>query len=520
MGFNIDGGGANEKTEHLLPILALLTAQLITSSWHVLGKHVMHAVPYLTPISYVFARNGVTSCMLLVLGRIYEGYVPFPPLFRRNIAVAASVGSGIYSVSSMDSENGLGMTLSQSGSLDDSLQKDIISGNNASLSSDKKVDDRPTRQSPQQITSPGKQFRHHHHRPRRRKRESPSFRNQCITFIQMTLQSFGSDKRTSNMYNQQPLKQSLNPEALQIISAGISGMLLLPVSYTTGLLLTSPTVASVWDGPMIPLGCFCAAVGLGVETRSKLWPMGQVGSLILTVGGSLVVLMVDFLGGNSHIKNDATGGGNGSDNTQFIQGNMVLMGVVAAYSATALLQKQLKHYPPMTLTGWMFSVGFIGCFCALLLDSVFEAVGISITGCTMTQAVHQIYRALSTSPTFRYGLLYACFFVGGMCFSIGSYASSHLESSVITLFAASQPPITAVLEYIWEGKGLGWMKLGGMACVGVGMYCFTYIKRVEKENHQHGHATKAFAAQFSSTNGSSKDLHGHTTNRSISHGDV
>ena len=88
---------------------------------------------------------------------------------------------------------------------------------------------------------------------------------------------------------------------------------------------------------------------------------------------------------------------------------------------------------------------------------------------------------MTTSPTFRYGILYSAFFVGGACFSIASYASSHLESSVITLFAATQPPITAVLEWIWEGKELGWKKIGGMACVGLGMHLFTHIKKLEKE---------------------------------------
>ena len=247
---------------------------------------------------------------------------------------------------------------------------------------------------------------------------------------------------------------------------------------------------------MIPLGCFLAAVGLGMEKRSELWPRMQVGSLALAVGGSLVVLLIDYTGGGGSKSNgeDGHGGGSGEMHSrgksdhwegrtthEFLQGNMVLMGVVASYSAMALLQKRLNHHPPMTLTGWMFGIGFLGCICLVLLDSLLIMIGINISGCTLRQCLEQIYRALSTSPTFRYGLLYSCFFVGAVCFSIASYAASHLESSVITLFAACQPPMTAVLEWIWEGKGLGWKKIGGMVCVGVGMWIFTYIKRVEKE---------------------------------------
>ena len=171
------------------------------------------------------------------------------------------------------------------------------------------------------------------------------------------------------------------------------------------------------------------------------------------------------------------------DHMQFIQGNIVLSGIVAAYSATALLQKQLNHYPPITLTGWMFGIGCSVCFVSLFLDSIL--FGGTLTGCTLGQALSQLHLALKTSPTFRYGLFYSAYFVGGACFAIASYASSHLESSVITLFAACQPPMTAVLEWIWEGKGFGWKKVLGMCCVCCGMCGFTYIKRIESHHKPH-----------------------------------
>jgi drug/metabolite transporter (DMT)-like permease len=65
-----------------------------------------------------------------------------------------------------------------------------------------------------------------------------------------------------------------------------------------------------------------------------------------------------------------------------------------------------------------------------------------------------------------------------------SYASSHLDASIITLFAAIQPPITAVLEFIWEGKELGFKKICGMICVGIGMMCFTHIKKLDSHHRQ------------------------------------
>lgn len=68
----------------VLPIFALLCAKLFTSSWHVLGKHVMETAPFVTPIAYILIRTFMTATMLLIMGRICEGAITFPPLFKQN----------------------------------------------------------------------------------------------------------------------------------------------------------------------------------------------------------------------------------------------------------------------------------------------------------------------------------------------------------------------------------------------------------------------------------------------------
>lgn len=457
-------GTSNTANGGILPYLALITSQLITSSWHVLGKHVMHQVPYLTPVAYVLIRTGITSCMLLSMGRLYEGKVSFPPLFCEGL----SESNGSTARDGIDNEKKLEYA-------DDECIENGISNNSIQA-----------RNSP---------FQERKFIKRTKRKTTSTMKRQLLMLIRFAI---GITQREVNVISgkrcaakkgtQSP---TLNQDAIQIIFAGLVGMLLLPTCYTTGLILTNPTVTSVWDGPMIPLGVFCTAVGLGVERMSRKNPIGQIGSLLLTVGGSLIVLLVDFIGA---ITNSDGGGmsnsGEHANHWQFIRGNIVLMGIVAAYSAMSLLQKQLTHYPPITLTGWMFASGFVGCSCLLVVDNILEYVrGASISGCTIRQAISQLSMALGTSPTFRLGLVYACLFVGGTCFSIMSYASSHLESSVITLFAAIQPPITAVLEWIWEGKELGAKKILGMICVVIGMFCFTHIKRAEA-GHCHGHKGK------------------------------
>ena len=57
------------------------------------------------------------------------------------------------------------------------------------------------------------------------------------------------------------------------------------------------------------------------------------------------------------------------------------------------------------------------------------------------------------------------------------------------------------MEFIWEGKELGWKKLIGMMCVGLGMYFFTYIKRIEKKQSSNKSNRHPKKAQSSDING-------------------
>ena len=308
----------------LLPILALLAAQLITASWHVLGKHVLRQVPYLDPISFVFFRTLVAFVALFLVGRLREGYVPFPPLYR-------------------DGNNNLGQQKligAQPASPIIELERGFSFSSTLSLSS------------PDSVHSVDNKFPAHRKKRRRKKHNSHILASLHPRISSMILLPF-------KVYQQ--LTNNLNPEAIRIIFAGISGMIILPLCYTTGLILTSPTVVSVWDGPLIPLGCFGAAVAFGVESLSDVYPFAQVGSLLLTVIGSIVVLLVDYSGVGRMVGGDGDVVGYGSSfngHTQFLRGNIILMGVVTAFSAVTLFQKSLSHYPSIHLTAWMFGIGF------------------------------------------------------------------------------------------------------------------------------------------------------------------
>eukprot|EP00956_Cyclotella_meneghiniana_P003102 scaffold3795_cov33-Cyclotella_meneghiniana.AAC.1 len=473
------GGGSSSSSSNnsggILPYLALVASQLITSSWHVLGKHVMHQVPFLTPIAFVLARTVLTAVLLLTLGRVCEGHVPYPPLFCTSDGT--TFDSSLCHADELDGgfveekKSASSLELAENGSSDsmDVLTKRVVVNGSSDTTSSTVTNGHG---SPRDDTV-----------KRRRRKMAKGQLDLLREFI------LNNTMITKSSSTKSKITISINPEVIQIVSASMAGMLLLPLCYTTGLILTNPTVASVWDGPMIPLGVFCTAVTLGVEKLSRKRPVGQVCSLLLTVGGSIVVLLIDFFGAHNKVTDHETGEIIGHANhLEFIRGNIVLMAIIGAYSSMSLLQKQLTHYPPITLTGWMMANGFLGCCCLLLIDSVLDTLrGSTITGCNFGQAISQFTTAWVSSPTFRYGMVYASLFVGGACFSIMSYASSHLDASIITLFAAIQPPITAVMEWIWEGKELGWKKIIAMIFVGIGMFGFTYIKKAESHHHHHRH---------------------------------
>lgn len=242
----------------ILPYLALILAQLITSSWHVLGKHVMSQVPYLTPIAFVLIRTGITGSMLLTFGRIFEGSVAMPLLFCDNSTI------------SDDEENGC---------VDE--KQVVVNGNYVGELQSMNGYDGPK------------------HNPIKRRRRKKTVWREQFKILRIYIIANTAQRRSTSA-----TAPSINPEILQILGASLAGMLLLPLCYTTGLILTNPTVASVWDGPMIPLGVFFTAIGLGVEKLSRKRPLGQVLSLLLTVGGSVIVLCADFLGPHNSLKDE------------------------------------------------------------------------------------------------------------------------------------------------------------------------------------------------------------------------
>mmetsp|Transcript_24499 Transcript_24499/g.35857 ORF Transcript_24499/g.35857 Transcript_24499/m.35857 type:complete len:434 (+) Transcript_24499:64-1365(+) len=296
-------------------------------------------------------------------------------------------------------------------------------------------------------------------------------------------------------------------ERYMLLMGGCCGACFMPLFYLSGLMHTTPTVAAVWDGPMLPVLMFVITLALGIEQLNKHNLFVQVISLATTVLGSMLVLLGDFHHHKtSHQELDMWDKGKFYE---FINGNIMLAAMVGSYSVMCLAQRSMASggnsaspptspssrrtsptspsgpssgtankitddYPPLTLTSWFFGVGAV---CNIVLVAIF---GSSIPGgVTLYQVYDEISQAMfyeDHSGFFCLGLLYAVCLMSAFINVSVSYSSKYLESSVVTLFSAGQPPITVLLEHFLFGKAITDFKIMGMFMVAFGMFFFTSSK--------------------------------------------
>jgi len=276
-----------------------------------------------------------------------------------------------------------------------------------------------------------------------------------------------------------PFPQKMNLQ-FKIVAAGVCGGSLMPLFYLSGLIHTTPTVTAVWDGPFLPVLVFIATLFLGIE-RLSAKPLQQISSLLLTVMGSLLVLVGDFHHHKAaHMELETWHDGRAHE---FLLGNALLFAMILSYAAMAMIQKDLSEYfLPLTLTSWIFGVGAV----ANVLLVVFVGKYLPGGAVTLMGVYEETRHAMATSTTFIMGLLYAVFCLTALCNSVLSYASKYLDSSLVVLFCALQPPITVVMEYFAFNKAIGAKKIIGMIAVGIGMVYFTSYKKEGSVTHSRG----------------------------------
>jgi len=254
----------------------------------------------------------------------------------------------------------------------------------------------------------------------------------------------------------------------KLVVGGVTGGCLVQLLYLQGLVMTSPTTTSVWDGPLLPVIVFCVTILMGREKLHN--PTRRIASLFLTCSGWFLVLFGDYHHrlGEGGVTNTYAGmsGASALATRRFMIGNLVILVQDCCHALMAIMQRELKEYPPLTLTSWLFGIGVV----ANLIIIMLTPGTASISG-----VIFKTIKALSESHQFMVGLAFAVVVMSAFTYSVLSYASRHLESSVVTLFAAAQPPITVAMEFFFFKTPIGTSKIVGAIMVCCGMFYFTKL---------------------------------------------
>ena len=298
-----------------------------------------------------------------------------------------------------------------------------------------------------------------------------TFIRQTLTWILLTIWARWAEKDDETGGRIQ-LPSLRSAEFAKLVVGGVTGGCLVQLLYLQGLIMTSPTTTAVWDGPLLPVIVFCIAILRGTE---KLYnPVWRIATLILTCSGSCLVLFSDY-----HHRLEE-GGSHNSDSTElaankrFLLGNLVILFQDFCHALMAIVQRELRQFPPLTLTSWLFGIGVVA-----------NLIVVVVTPDTsVSSVITKATRALLESHQFLVGLAFAVVVMSAFTYSILSYASRHLESSVVTLFAAAQPPITVALESFFFGTPICASKRVGIFMVCCGMYFFTNLSTKSTMEHQ------------------------------------
>lgn len=287
-----------------------------------------------------------------------------------------------------------------------------------------------------------------------------TFIRQTLTWILLTIWARLAEKDddTGSRISFPSLRSA---EFAKLVVGGVTGGCLVQLLYLQGLIMTSPTTTSVWDGPLLPVIVFCLAILRGTE---KLYnPLWRIATLILTCSGLCLVLFGDYhhrLGGGGDHNIDSS---EMTANRRFLLGNIVILFQDFCHAFMAIVQRELRRFPPLTLTSWLFGIGVVANLIVIVVTP----------GTSVSSVISKTMRALLESHQFIVGLAFAVVVMSAFTYSILSYASRHLESSVVTLFAAAQPPITVALESFFFGTPICVSKRVGISMVCCGMYFFT-----------------------------------------------
>jgi len=245
---------------------------------------------------------------------------------------------------------------------------------------------------------------------------------------------------------------------VRVFVAGVLAQCASPMFYLYGLQFVAPTIASIFDGPCVPLMVYAMAVVVGAEVMPAALNnrLKVLGGLAMASGGA--VLLIVASGGQ---ESDA-GGTGGEEGEMFNVAIFSLFLEAACLSASLIMQKPIANlYPLFPYSFWICFGGLMGCVFHLMFIGDGLLAGFSALRIACAEN-HGIFFALLYNA-------YALTLINTLCLS---YANSMLPSSTVALGACVQPALTLALDIFIYGADLRMMHIVGIAGIALGLNLF------------------------------------------------
>ncbi|GBG30364.1 Hypothetical Protein FCC1311_065832 [Hondaea fermentalgiana] len=257
----------------------------------------------------------------------------------------------------------------------------------------------------------------------------------------------------------------------RIFMAGVLAQYASPMCYLFGLMFVPPTIASIFDGPFIPLFVYVMAISVGAEVLPKLAKdrLGVAISLALASGGAATLILVsggevEFDGVEPEPVTDAQvqGASANEGDDMFMIAIVSLALEAAALGASIIMQKPVvTQYQLFPFACWVSASGMLCCFFHLMFigDGVFASIV-------------QLLEACKASNAFFGALLYnalALTLINTLCIA---FANASVPSSVVALAACVQPGLTLMLDVaVYDAPFSIWhLAALGMVAIGISMF--------------------------------------------------
>jgi len=240
------------------------------------------------------------------------------------------------------------------------------------------------------------------------------------------------------------------PHLATIMWFGFIGGCVMPVCFTYGLQLTTPTIGSIFDGPLMPVSTSAIALACGIESLAQgRKGQQQLGSIALAVISAIVLVL-----NTRHPSSPST-----APHT-FAFGCLLLVIESMAMAAVLILQKPLLEHYSGALT--LFWVNIIGACFNTILVTFGEEGGLPRVFSDLLMGQH--------SPIILIAIAYLVLVEGPIAFGLISYANSKLPSSSVALYACGQPVFTCILTYLLLGETVNPLQAAGAIGVIAGLW--------------------------------------------------